>query len=169
MTRQSFADVDCGVAQAVDQLGDKWTLVILRSAFAGIRRFDEFIEHLGIAANILSNRLCKLVEVDILRKQKVEGDRRAVEYVLTSKGLDTYPMIVFLNQWSDRWMGSAKGRRIQILERDTDRPIRDVQILAESGKALTASEIYIRSDLGGSDVLTRCQTIVARRRSSVLR
>ena len=56
MTRSSFADVDCGVAQAVEQLGDKWTVVILRSAFHGIRRFDEFSEHLGIAAVFASAR-----------------------------------------------------------------------------------------------------------------
>jgi DNA-binding HxlR family transcriptional regulator len=169
MTRSSFAGVDCGVAQAVDQLGDKWTLVILRSAFAGIMRFDEFTEHLGIAANILADRLGKLVEANILRKQKVEGDGRAVEYLLTAKGLDTYPLIVFLNQWSERWMGSAKGRRIQILERKTDRPIREVQVLAEGGKALTAHETYMCSDARGSDVLNRSQTIVARRRGNHLR
>jgi DNA-binding HxlR family transcriptional regulator len=151
MTRSSFAGVDCGVAQAVDQLGDKWTLVILRSAFAGIMRFDEF------------------TEANILRKQKVEGDGRAVEYLLTAKGLDTYPLIVFLNQWSERWMGSAKGRRIQILERKTDRPIREVQVLAEGGKALTAHETYMCSDARGSDVLNRSQTIVARRRGNDLR
>jgi DNA-binding HxlR family transcriptional regulator len=168
MTRRSFADVDCGVAQAVDQLGDKWTLVILRSAFAGIRRFDEFIEHLGIAANILSARLSKLVDARILRKQKVEGDGRAMEYLLTAKGLDTYPLIVFLNQWAERWMGSSKGSRIQILERKTDRPIRAVQVLAESGDALAAHETYMRSDAGGSDVLSSSQKIVARRRGGTL-
>lgn len=63
MTRSSFVNVDCGVAQAVEQLGDKWTLVILRSAFHGIRRFEEFSEHLGIAANVLTDRLGKLVGV----------------------------------------------------------------------------------------------------------
>ena len=169
MTRSSFADVDCGVAQAVEQLGDKWTLVILRSAFHGIRRFDEFSEHLGIAANVLADRLAKLVEADILCKRKVEGDGRAIEYRLTPKGLETYPMIIFLNQWADRWIGKPGGARIEVIERKTDRPIRQVQVLAENGQALTAYDTFMRNGPSGSDVLDRSQRIVARRRGNDLR
>jgi DNA-binding HxlR family transcriptional regulator len=169
MTRSSFANVDCGVAQAVEQLGDKWTLVILRSAFHGIRRFDEFSEHLGIAANVLTDRLGKLVDAGMLSKQKVEGDGRVVEYVLTRKGLDTYPLIIFLNQWAERWMGDPKGPRIEIIERKTDRPIREVQVLAEGGRPLVAYDTYMRNGPSGSDVLTRSQRIIARRRGNDLR
>ena len=62
MTRQSFADVDCGVAQAAQQVGDKWTLVILRDAFNGVNRYDDFARHLGVASNVLAARLSALVE-----------------------------------------------------------------------------------------------------------
>jgi DNA-binding HxlR family transcriptional regulator len=169
MARSSFAEVDCGVAQAVEQLGDKWTLVILRSAFHGIRRFDEFSEHLGIAANVLADRLAKLVEADILTKRKVEEDGRAVEYRLTPKGLDTYPMIIFLNQWAERWMAKPSGPRIEVLERKTGRPILPVQVQAESGQALGAYDTFMQSGPGGSEVLSRSQRIVARRRGNDLR
>ena len=169
MTRSSFASVDCGVAQAVEQLGDKWTVVILRSAFHGIRRFDEFSEHLGIAAKVLADRLARLVDAGILYKQKVEDDGRAVEYQLTQKGLDTYPMIIFLNDWAERWMGSSKGPRIEVVERKTGRSIRPVQVLAENGKVLTAYDTFMRNGPSGSEVLSRSQRIVARRRGNDLR
>lgn len=169
MTRSSFADVDCGVAQAVEQMGDKWTLVILRSAFHGIRRFDEFSEHLGIAANVLADRLAKLVEADILSKHKVAGDGRAVEYRLTQKGLDTYPVIIFLNQWAERWMGKPTGPRIEVIERKTGRPIRLVEVLAENGQVLGAYDTFMRSGPSGSGVLNSSQRIVARRRGNDLR
>jgi DNA-binding HxlR family transcriptional regulator len=169
MTRSSFAEVDCGVAQAVEQLGDKWTLVILRSAFHGLRRFDEFEEHLGIAANVLTNRLGKLVEADILSKKKVEDDGRAFEYRLTPKGLDTYPLIIFFNQWAERWMAKPEGPRIDVLERKTGRPILPVQVLSESGQPLSAYETYMQNGPGGCDVLIRSQGIVARRRGNDLR
>jgi DNA-binding HxlR family transcriptional regulator len=169
MTRSSFAAVDCGVAQAVDQLGDKWTLVILRSAFHGLRRFDEFSEHLGIAANVLSDRLARLVEAGVLSKQRVDGDGRATEYQLTPKGLDTYPLIIFLNQWAERWMGNPKGPRIEVIERKTGRQIREVQVLAENGRAVTAHETYMRNGPSGSEVLNHSQQIVARRRGNDLR
>jgi DNA-binding HxlR family transcriptional regulator len=169
MSRSSFADVDCGVAQAVEQLGDKWTLVILRSAFHGLRRFDEFSEHLGIAANILSDRLARLVDADIFSKGKVEGDGRAVEYRLTPKGLDTYPLIIFLNQWSERWMPKPKGPRIDVLERKTGRPVLPVQVLAENGQALTAYDTFMQNGPGGCEILNHSQRIVARRRGNDLR
>ena len=169
MTRSSFVNVDCGVAQAVEQLGDKWTLVILRSAFHGIRRFDEFSEHLGIAANVLTDRLGKLVDAGILCKEKIAGDGRVVEYVLTQKGLDTYPLIIALNQWAERWMGNPARPRIEVVERKTDRPIRDVQVLSESGRPLNAYETYMRNGPSGSEVLNRSQRIIARRRDNDLR
>jgi len=169
MTRSSFADVDCGVAQAVEQLGDKWTVVILRSAFHGIRRFDEFSEHLGIAAKVLADRLAKLVDAGILYKQRLEGDGRAFEYRLTQKGLDTYPMIIFLNDWAERWMGNPKGPRIDVVERKTGRVIRPVQVLAENGKVLTAHDTFMRNGPSGSLILNHSRRIVARRRGNDLR
>ena len=91
MTRQSFADVDCGVAQAAQQVGDKWTLVILRDAFNGVNRYDDFARHLGVASNVLATRLSALVDADILHRRPVAGDGRAIEYKLTPEGTGAVP------------------------------------------------------------------------------
>lgn len=165
MTRQSFADIDCAVAQAVEQVGDKWTLVILRNAFQGMTRFDEFAEHLGVASNVLTTRLDALVQADILYRRKVDHDRRAVEYKLTPKGFDLFPLIVFLNQWGERWMGKRRGPRLEIFERTSGQPVRPVQVLAHHGQVLTARDTFSREGAGGGKVLQRSREIVSRRRA----
>ncbi|MDC0112343.1 helix-turn-helix transcriptional regulator [Burkholderiaceae bacterium] len=109
MTRISFADMDCPIAQAAEQLADKWKFVIIRNAFNGMRRFDDFAEQLGVASNVLTARLSELVAADILTRVPVDGDGRAVEYRLTAKGHDLFPMVIFLAQWSDRWLKKRGG------------------------------------------------------------
>lgn len=165
MTRTSFARVDCGVAQAAEQIGDKWTLVILRSTFHGIRRFEEFSEHLGIAPNVLTDRLAKLVQADILYRRKSGSDGRMFEYLLTPKGFDLYPMILFLNQWAERWMGKADGARIEIVHRQTGRPIRPIEVLSDDGEPLTARDTIMRNAASGSKVLDHSREIISRRDS----
>jgi len=163
MTRQSFADVDCGVAQAAQQVGDKWTLVILRDAFNGVNRYDDFARHLGVASNVLATRLSALVDADILRRRPVAGDGRAIEYKLTPKGLELYPLIVFLHQWGDRWMPKPRGRRLEVVDRKTLRPVRAVQVHDADGQPLSARDTRSRIGRGGSDVMQQLQAVVARR------
>jgi DNA-binding HxlR family transcriptional regulator len=163
MTRQSFAEVDCGVAQAAQQVGDKWTLVILRDAFNGVTRYDDFAMHLGVASNVLAARLAALVDADILCRRPVAGDGRAWEYKLTPKGLDLYPLIVFLQQWGDRWMPKPLGNRIEIVDCKTLRPVRKVQVHDADGQVLSARDTRLRMGRGGSDVMRQLQSVVARR------
>jgi|APIni6443716594_1056825.scaffolds.fasta_scaffold242583_2 DNA-binding HxlR family transcriptional regulator len=163
MTRQSFADVDCGVAQAAQQIGDKWTLVILRDAFNGVNRYDDFARHLGVASNVLAARLSALVDADILYRRPVAADGRAVEYKLTPKGLALYPLIVFLHQWGDRWMPKTRGKRLEVVDRQTLRPVREVQVHDADGQPLTARDTRSRIGRGGSDVMRHLQSVVAQR------
>jgi DNA-binding HxlR family transcriptional regulator len=160
----SFEAMDCSVAQAAALIGDKWTLVLLRNAFQGMTRFDEFSEHLGVSSNILADRLAKLVANDIIYQRKVPGDGRAFEYKLSPKGYDLFPLIVFLNQWGERWMGNAEGPHIEIIEKNGRAPIRPVQVQAEDGRVLTANETLFRSGAGGSSVLEKSVAIISRRR-----
>lgn len=164
MSRTSFAEIDCGVAQALEQVGDKWALVILRSAFLGLRRFDEFSTHLNIAPNILSNRLSKLVERDIMYKKKAPDDGRVIEYKLTPKGFELYPLVVFLNQWAERWLSSPDGARVVFTELRTDKEIRPIQVLSEEGDVLTARDVKISGGTAGSQVMEDAHRIVAARR-----
>ena len=91
------------VFAALDVLPDRWSALILREAFFGVRRFSEFRRNLSIARNTLTDRLTRLVEQGVLVRQRVSETNEWEEYRLTEKGLDLYPIVVALMQWGDRW------------------------------------------------------------------
>ena len=99
----------CSVARTLDILGDRWMFLILREAFFGVRYYDQFQANLGIATNILSNRLKKLVENSIFERHKDKLDSRRIKYRLTEKGRDLYPVTLTLMQWGDRWLADKNG------------------------------------------------------------
>ena len=99
----------CSVARTLDILGDRWIFLILREAFFGVRYYDQFLSNLGIATNILSNRLKRLVENDIMEKHKDLKDSRRMKYRLTDKGRDLYPVTLAFMQWGDRWLADENG------------------------------------------------------------
>jgi DNA-binding HxlR family transcriptional regulator len=108
MRRTSFAAMDCSIAQTLEVVGEWWTLLILRDAFQGVRRFEEFQRRLGIARNVLSDRLQRLVDEGILERRRYQTQPDRSEYRLTEKGLDLYPVLIGLMQWGDKWsMGRA--------------------------------------------------------------
>ncbi|MHA6757655.1 winged helix-turn-helix transcriptional regulator [Streptacidiphilus sp. PAMC 29251] len=109
MRRTSFANWPCTVARTMDLLGDWWTPLVLREAFYGIRRFDEFQQGLGIARNTLSDRLRRLVEEGLLDKQPYQTDPLRYDYVLTEKGEDFFPVLVAMMRWGDRWLADDAG------------------------------------------------------------
>jgi DNA-binding HxlR family transcriptional regulator len=104
MKRSTFCEMPCPVAQALERIGEWWTLLIIREAFLGRRRFGQFQQSLGIAKNILSARLRKLVAEGILVRQTSSEDAREVEYRLTDKGRDLMPVLLALAQWGERWI-----------------------------------------------------------------
>jgi DNA-binding HxlR family transcriptional regulator len=101
--RRSFDDMNCSIARALDVVGEWWTLLVIRECFRGVRRFDGFVERLGIAPNILTARLRRLVEHGVLEERAYQEHPPRVEYRLTAKGRDVYPVIVALLGWGDRW------------------------------------------------------------------
>src|SRR5687767_5069851 len=103
MRRTSFADMNCSIAQALEVVGEWWTLLILRDVFLGVRRFDDFQKRLGIARNVLADRLDTLVERGILERRPYQDRPPRDEYVLTEKGRDLLPVIHALREWGDRW------------------------------------------------------------------
>lgn len=92
------------VGKVLGILGDRWVFLILREAFFNVQHYDQFQSNLGIATNILSNRLKRLVENNILEKQKDELDARRIKYKLTERGLDLYPITLALMNWGDQWL-----------------------------------------------------------------
>lgn len=104
MLGRTYERENCSAARALEIVGERWSLLILRNAmFARRTRFTEFQRDLGIAPNILSNRLDRFVEAGLMQTRALAGDHETREYVLTNKGLDLQPAIVALTEWGDRW------------------------------------------------------------------
>ena len=103
MRRTSFSAMDCSVAQTLEVIGEWWTLLILRDSFQGVRRFDDFQRRLGVARNVLTQRLDRLVEEGILERRQYQDRPPRHEYRLTEKGIDLYPVLIALMEWGDRW------------------------------------------------------------------
>lgn len=108
MKREPYKHMNCSVAAALDIVGEPWTLLILRDAYQQVRRFEEFQRHLGIARNILTARLKKLVEHGILKKVQYQDRPRRFEYRLSEKGAALFPVIVCLKEWA---IGMARRPR----------------------------------------------------------
>ena len=104
MRKASFADMRCSIAQSLEIVGEWWTLLILRDAFLGVCRFDDFVERLGISRNVLTNRLDTLVASGILERHPYDEARGRYDYVLTDKGRALWPVMTALRQWGDEWI-----------------------------------------------------------------
>ena len=131
---------ECGLPQALDVMGERWSFMILRASFNGLHHFEEFLSELGIARNILSNRLAKLVEHEILERQPMAEDRRKVEYCLTEKGFDLLPAMIALRQWGQKYGDEFAENPVLADERDR-LPIGPVSILAHDGRTLTHKDM----------------------------
>jgi DNA-binding HxlR family transcriptional regulator len=105
--KRDYAGQDCSIARALEVVGERWTLLIVRDAFLGLRRFDEFQESLGIARNVLASRLARLVEEGILERVRYSERPERFEYRLTPKGRDLHVALAALRQWGDAYLGSG--------------------------------------------------------------
>lgn len=105
MGRVDFSAMDCSVARTLEAVGDRWSLLIVRDAFYGLRRFEEFTDDLGIARNVLTDRLGKLVDQGIFDRVAYEDRPPRFEYVLTAKGRDLVGVVLAMAAWGDRWAG----------------------------------------------------------------
>jgi DNA-binding HxlR family transcriptional regulator len=109
MKRSSVGHLPCSIARALDIVGEWWTPLILRDVFMGLRRFEEIQGDLGIARNILSDRLSTLVERGVLEKHRYQESPDRYEYRLTDMGVDFYPVLAALMRWGDRWLADDDG------------------------------------------------------------
>jgi DNA-binding HxlR family transcriptional regulator len=141
MLREPLAELaECGLPTALEAMGERWSFMILRAAFNGVHHFEEFQCELGIARNILSNRLARLVDHGILAREVMSEDRRKVQYRLTDKGLDLLPTMVALRQWGERWGSGVSSSPVLVDERD-HQPVRDVALLAHDGRVLDKHDL----------------------------
>ncbi len=134
--------LECGLPQALEVMGERWSFMILRASFNGLHHFEEFLSELGIARNILSNRLAKLVEHGILKREPCPDDRRKIEYRLTEKGFDLLPAMLALRQWGQKY--GTEFSEDPVLVDDYDYlPIGPVSILAHDGRILNHKDLSL--------------------------
>jgi len=145
MKLKTFDHFNCSLAQTLSVIGEHWTLLIIRDAFFGLRRFDEFHNSLGISRNVLSVRLKKLVTAGILEKTDGPGHP---EYRLTEKGLALQPALVAMTHWGDTYLPHPEGRRLTFVDRRDGKPIKPVGIYAADGRRLKPKEIKAKAGPG---------------------
>jgi len=133
------AALSCPIPPAVDLIGEKWAFLILRGALNGLHHFEEFQAGLGIARNILSDRLAKMVAGGILERSPDPDDRRRVIYSLTAKGEGLLPVVLAMRQWGEEW-GYGK-MRVVLADRQDGLPVRKICVLAHDGRELSLHDL----------------------------
>jgi DNA-binding HxlR family transcriptional regulator len=141
MGRTRFADMNCGIGQALEVLGDWWTLLIVRDAFFGARRFGDFERSLGIAKNVLASRLQHLVDHEIFARTDVGQEGQRFEYRLTAKGEALLPVLTALREWSDEWIFGAGHEPVIVKDRRTGRRVPRLRVTDADGRPLSRREL----------------------------
>src|SRR3954447_18981506 len=114
MRRSSFEDMNCSVAQSLEIMGEWWTMIIVRDAFFGVTRFEDFQQRLGIARNILTARLDTLVDAGVLERELYDEARQRYDYRLTPMGRALWPVLTTLRQWGDKYVVGRGNEPIQL-------------------------------------------------------
>ena len=142
MRRKSFGEMACPIARGLERVGEWWSMLILRDAFAGISRFDDFQESLGIAPTMLTRRLAALVESGLLERRRYNERPPRDEYVLTARGADFAPVLIAMLAWGNRHF-APEGETMLIVDSRTGRPADPVLVDRASGRPLHAPDFML--------------------------
>lgn len=164
MKLKSFEHFNCSLAQTLSVIGEHWSMLIIRDAFFGLRRFDQFQKSLGIARNVLSDRLKKLVLAGVLERSEGPGHP---EYRLTEKGLALQPVMIAMTQWGDTFMPHPDGARLTFVDRRDEKPIKPIGIYAADGRRLKPKEIKAKTGPALRDTTVFARSAPARGVASV--
>lgn len=148
--RARYSAENCSIQAALDIVGEKWTLLVVREAFFGVRRFADFQRLLGCARNILSARLNMLVDAGVLSREpyREPGSRARYEYRLTEKGLELYTIVVALMQWGDCWGDRPGEAPLELTHRDCGEPV-GVEVRCAAGHGpLSVRDVHARAGAG---------------------
>jgi len=147
MRRTSFADMNCSVAQSLEVVGEWWTPLILRDAFMGVRRFEQFQTRLGIARNVLASRLESLVEHGIFKEVQYQDRPVRFEYVLTSKGSELWTVLTMLRQWGDKWL-APDGAPVEAVHQTCGHVSHATLTCSACGETLKSTDVTLRHGPG---------------------
>jgi DNA-binding HxlR family transcriptional regulator len=138
------------VARTLSVIGDRWTLLVLRDAFLGVRRFEQFQRDLGTTRHILSDRLSKLVDHGILQRLRYQQKPDRYEYRLTGKGLDLQPVLLALAGWGDHWMAGETGPPVVYVHRTCGQQIAPALTCPDCGEAITPRSLTPKRNASSS-------------------
>lgn len=142
--RKSLKSDSCPMARSLDVVGDQWSLLIVRDAFDGMKRFGEFQQSLGVAKNILADRLKNLVQEGVLALEPASDGTLYQEYVLTPKGNGLFPVVVGLRHWGEQHLYGKGEAHSVLLERESGKPVRKLDLRAHDGKPLNPAETFVK-------------------------
>jgi DNA-binding HxlR family transcriptional regulator len=142
--RTSHEDSLCGVARPLDAIGDGWSLLIVRDAFDGLRRFGEFQKSLGLAKNILAARLRHLVAHGIMDTLPASDGSAYQEYVLTEKGRGLFPLLVALRQWGDDFFFAPREPHVRLVDKKAGAAVQKLEIRAQDGRVLKPEDTVVQ-------------------------
>ncbi|KRB64170.1 winged helix-turn-helix transcriptional regulator [Noviherbaspirillum sp. Root189] len=143
-SRKNLNEQPCPVARSLDVIGDRWSLLVVRDAFDGVRRFSDFQRSLGVARNILSDRLRRLVEAEILAIQPASNGSAYQEYVLTPQGEALFPVVVALRQWGERHLFAEDELHSELVEKRTGKPLHFMTPQAIDGYDVSPKDTEVR-------------------------
>ncbi len=142
----------CSIARALGEIGDRWSLLVLREAFLRTRRFGDFVERTGASRNLVADRLHKLVGAGILERRRYQEHPPRDAYRLTEKGRDLYPVMMALVRWGDRWHDDGRGAPVEHVHRSCGQAMHAEPVCSECGERLDPRQVAVRAGpaLGGS-------------------
>ena len=138
----------CSIARTLSVIGDRWTILIIRNAFLGIRRFDDFQAQLDVTRHLLTDRLGQLVDEGILYKSPYQEKPIRYEYRLTPKGKELYPVLMTLVSWGDKWMVTETGVPLEYFNRQTGKPVDPILVDGNTGEPIDVRQVAFRPGPG---------------------
>lgn len=150
MQRVSFEDMNCSVAQCLEVVGEWWSLLIVRDAFLGVRRFDDIQARLGISRNILNQRLKRLVDSGVLERVPYQANPPRSEYRLTEKGRDLWRVLTAMREWGDRWVAPA-GPPLKMRHSTCGHVVNAVAVCSHCGEPLGPRSVTAEPGPGAVD------------------
>ncbi len=141
MQRTDFSQAHCPIARTLDLVGEWWSLLIIREAFLGVTRYDDFQQRLGISRNALTDRLKKLVDGGVLTRRPVTPGAKREEYVLTRMGDDLITVVVAMLQWGDRWLTLPGKPLSRMVEAATGCEVETLRVRSGDGRPLSRAEV----------------------------
>jgi DNA-binding HxlR family transcriptional regulator len=140
----------CSIARTLEVIGDRWTLLVIRDAFLGVRRFEDFQKSLGVARNVLTDRLNRLVDEGILRRNLYQERPERHEYRLTRKGVELWPAMMTMMKWGDRYL-YPEGHPRLVLHKDCGGEIDERLHCSKCGAELGPTDVYVEAGAGAAD------------------